>query len=125
MSKASVENPVDVLVMPCPRLELEWAKTGDTWHDRECIYSIVLPLGEYDIRRENEDGEKVRSEWKAEIGRTKASGGRNGPPIWGDGTVEMPFRDGAHAMFDQESLGGQIPVVAACEGAFSIREKEA
>lgn len=116
---------VDSVVMPCPRLEFEWVKTGETWHKRDCIYSLVLPLGEYDIRRENGDGEKVRNEIKAELGRTSVTGGKDGPPIWKDGTVESPFRDGAHAKFDNEALGGHLPIVSVCGDVFSIRTEKA
>ena len=120
----SEANEVNALVMPCPRLELEWVKTGNTWKKRECVYSLVLPLGDYDVRAENEDGKRVRNETKAEIGRTRVSGGKDEPPIW-DGVVDLPFRDGAHAFFDSEALGGHIPVVAVCGKVFSIRESGA
>lgn len=115
---------VDSVVIPCPRLEFEWIKTGETWRERECIYSLVLPLGEYDIRREDGEGNKVRSETKAELGRTRVTGGKGTPPIWDDGIVESPFRDGAHAKFDNDALGGHLPIVSVCGDAFSIREAE-
>ena len=107
----------EAIVMPCPRLELEWIKTGADWRNRECIYSLVLPLGEYDIRR----GEDC-SECKAEIGRTTVTGGNGKPPISENGGVEAPFRDGAHSKFDAEALGGHIPRVAVCGDAFTVLE---
>ncbi|MCR8922691.1 hypothetical protein NO559_07910 [Dasania sp. GY-MA-18] len=128
MSKANVVSPsddrsgFDAVVMPCPRLELEWIKTGADWRKRECVYSLVLPLGEYDIRRESKDGEKARNETKAELGRTAVTGGNGQPPIWEDGKVETPFRDGAHSKFDAEALGGHIPRVAVCGDVFTILE---
>jgi len=118
-------SPVEDVVMPCPRLELEWRKTDDNWYKRECIYSLVLPLREYDVRRENEYGETVRTEIKVELGRTSVSGGNGNPPILEDDTVDMPYRDGAHAFFDQEALGSQIPVVAVCGDVFSVRHNRA
>ena len=57
--------------MPCPRFEFRWEKEGDSWKKRQCVYSIVFPLGEWDIRREGENGADVRNEWAAEIGRTR------------------------------------------------------
>ena len=104
------------VVMPCPRLEIEWIKSGDDWRKRECVYSLVLPLGEYDIRR----GEEDRSELKVEIGRTIATGGKSKPPIYEDGVVETPFRDGAHSKFDAEAMGGHIPRVAVCGDTFTV-----
>ena len=118
-------SPVDAVVMPCPRLELEWHKIEYNWYKRECVYSLVLPLREYDVRKENEGGEIVRTEIKSELGRTTVSGGNGKPPIWDDGTVDMPYRDGAHAFFDQEALGLHIPVVAVCGDVFSVRHERA
>lgn len=107
-------------IMPCPRLEFEWIMTGKDWGKRDCVYSLVIPLTEFDIRREDENGVKVRSEWKVEIGRTNVIGGRRDhPPIWDDGTIDTPFRDGAHAKFDSEVLGG-LPIVAVCGDTFHI-----
>ncbi len=112
--------PVDTLVMPCPRLEFRWLMTGDSWSERECVYSLVIPLREFDIRRENEDGESVFTEKFIEIGRTDVRGYRAGPPIYEDGTIYTPFRDGAHARFDNEALGGHLPIVAVCGDVWQI-----
>lgn len=112
------------VVMPCPRLELEWVMVGDDWRKRECIYSIVIPLDEHDIRRRDADGKKVRNEVKAEIGRTAVSGGNGEAPIWGDGKVQRPFRDGAHAIWDSKVLGN-MPVVAVCGDVFTVGTEEA
>jgi len=113
-------HPVDTLVMPCPRLEFRWLMAGDSWSERECVYSLVIPLREFDIRRENEDGESVFTEKFIEIGRTDVRGYRAGPPIHEDGTIDTPFRDGAHARFDNEALGGHLPIVAVCGDAWQI-----
>lgn len=120
-AKQELGGRVDAVVIPCPRLEFEWIKTGESWANRECIYSLVLPLGEYDIRREDGEGNKVRSETKAQLGRTKVTGGKDTPPIWEDGTVDTPFRDGAHAKFDNKALGGHLPIVSICGDVFSVR----
>src|SRR6056297_289936 len=95
---------------PCPRLEFNWVKPGETWASRECIYSLVLPLGEHDIRHDNDNA--VNGELFIEIGRTQVNGNSR-LPIWEDGTVDTPFRDGAHAQWDSIALSG-IPIVACC-----------
>lgn len=106
--------------LPCPRFELEWIKVDESWATRECIYSIVIPLGEYDARRGNKSGEEVRSEVKAEIGRTRVTSFRGMAPIHDNGEVDTPFRDGAHAKFDRDALGVDFPIVAVCGDAFTI-----
>ena len=105
--------PLQRLVMPCPRLEFNWVKTGHDWRKRECIYYLVLPLGEYDVRREDKEGNKVRDENYVELGRTSINGGRSTPPIFEDGKVETPFRDGVHAKWDSAVLGN-LPVFSVC-----------
>jgi hypothetical protein len=99
--------------LPAPRLELKWKQaTKGYWYNRVCIYSLILPLTKYDIRREGKNGKRVRSTIALEIGRTNVQGGRNEPPIY-NGKVSTPFRDGAHAQWDSESLGN-IPIYAVC-----------
>lgn len=109
--------------LPCPRLELRWRKVADSWVNRECVYSLVIPLCEHDIRRENEDGDCIKDELFLEIGFTQVNGGRGGEPIYSDGIVETPYRDGAHAQFDNKALGGNIPIVAICGDKFTIIDK--
>lgn len=101
------------IVSHCPRLEFKWVKTGADWRERECIYFLVLPLGEHDMRREDEHGNKIHDENYVELGRTSVNGGRATPPVWEDGTVETTFRDGAHAQWDSLALGN-IPIFAVC-----------
>lgn len=105
---------IDANEMPSPRLELRWQKTGATWDMRECVYGLVLPLREGDIRRENGDGSEA-DERLIEIGRTKCTGGtrylfteadEEGKPH-----IDTPFRDSAHAKWDSEALGG-LPIYA-------------
>jgi hypothetical protein len=104
---------IDAKDLPVPRLELRWVKTGKTWQCRECAYSLVLPLDEFDIRREGKDGKKVRSEICIEIGRTKVSGGRGQGPIWDAKYIDTPYRDGAHSLWDAKHLGN-LPVYVVC-----------
>lgn len=99
--------------MPAPRFELRWHKTGDTWEKRECHYNIVLPLQEYDLRRENRDGDQVRDVMTIRFSTTKV----NGDPFPFDPNgchIEKPYRDYAHAKWDSESL--KVPVYAVYEG---------
>jgi hypothetical protein len=100
------------LGLPVPRLQFTWIKITDDWSIKECIYTLVLPLGEHDIRREGPNGKKVRSEWHAEIGRTKSDGSAR-MPVSSDG-VDTPFRDGAHAQWDALVLN--LPLFAVCDG---------
>ncbi len=96
--------------LPAPRLELRWHRKGETWHRRECAYNLVLPLREFDLRCENEDGEVVRKEKTIELGRTAVSGTR-APDCYG--TIDTPFRDSAHAQWDAEVL--RLPIYAVCD----------
>lgn len=100
--------------MPAPRLELRWEKTGETWEERECAYNLVMPLGEHDIRREGPDGDKVRDCMTLEIGRTRVNGGGKYLCVPDDGHIDTPFRDGTHAKWDSDALGG-LPIYAVFE----------
>lgn len=106
--------------LPSPRFELRWNKTGEDWKDSECVYSFVFPLGEYDIRRGDE--EPKRDEIALEIGKTKCNGGDGKRPIESDGKVRTPYRDGAHAHWDQQAIGTHIPIIAVCEDVFTVIE---
>ena len=119
--KTLMSAPVHAVVMPCPRLEFRWIKEGESWYERECVYSLVLPFGKYDIR--HTDPEDHPTEKVLEIGRTRVTGGNGDPPIY-DGKVDTPFRDGAHAQWDCDALGGHIPIVAVCGDVATIVEKQ-
>lgn len=111
------------LLLPCPRFELRWENISGDWTDRECIYSLVIPLEYHDIRAEDADGNLgVNTEQSLEIGRTKVSGGHPGVAPIANGVVATPFRDGVHAMWDSAALGGHIPIVAVCDGAWDVVE---
>jgi len=105
------------VAMPCPRLELRWVKSGESWYERECVYSLVFPLGELDIRSTDVEGNP--RERSLEISRTKVRGGNGEPPIC-DGEVYTPYRDGAHAFWDRDALGGHLPIVAVCEDVATL-----
>lgn len=98
--------------LPAPRLQLRWRKPTENelsndsigfmnTHRWSCDYELVIPLGEHDIRRES------GPELVAKLGTTFTSSGRDEPPDY------APFRDGAHAKWDSEALGG-LPVYVIC-----------
>lgn len=74
------------------RLELRWERIHD---DREyswlCHYELIVQMT---------DGRTMR----AKLGGTRRSG-NDRTPIYPDGSVETPFRDGAHAQWDSKALG--------------------
>jgi len=108
----------NIMRLPCPRLELRWVKIGKTWDKRECIYEIVIPLQENDIRCEDADGKKVRCVIRAELGRTKVEGGiQDGESPAREGFVDTPFRDGCHAQWDAAVMN--LPVFATCGKKYS------
>lgn len=107
-------------IKPCPRLELEWFKVSGSWHKRECIYSLVIPLEDGDIRALDKNGEIENSELKIKIGETHSTSSSPDAPVWNDGEVQAPFRDGAHAHLDSKHLGN-IPIVLVCENVFTIK----
>lgn len=109
--------------IPCPRLELRWEKIEQAETEEfprfnwQCVYSMVLPLGEYDIRSTDVEGNP--REKFLEIGITKTSMSGDRIPVY-DGKVDTPYRDGAHAQWDCKALGGSIPIVAICGDVVTI-----
>lgn len=110
--------------MPVPRLELRWIDLEKPHVDHheytvECVYSLVLPLGEYDIRRERctPDGTELPKvdTLSVELGRTRATGNAAKRYWPKDDAIDTPYRDGAHAFWDSKHLGG-LPVYAVVAG---------
>ena len=123
--KTSMSAPVHAVVMPCPRLEFRWeriSEDGDfgrfNW---KCVYSLVLPLGEHDIRSTDVEGNP--REKALEIGVTRSNIGHGYSPVR-EGKVETPFRDGTHAKWDCDALGGHLPIVAVCGDVATLVEKQ-
>lgn len=83
-----------------PAAEYRWA-----WH-----YELVLGLDTNDIRNPYEY--KKPGELTLALGGGIRTSGRD-EPINFDGTVDTPFRDGAHAIWDGLQLG-RPPVYAIC-----------
>lgn len=108
--------------LPLPRLELNWVSIGDNWSNRICNYFLVLPIDALDIRSNGSDTYGEFDEWKCYIGKTTVTGSDR-KPVYGDGIVESPFRDGAHMLIDNNSLGG-LPMFAVCGDLFSEIQKD-
>lgn len=105
--------------LPSPRLEFRWSKDGDTWNKRICTYSLVVPLGQYDIRRETENGKL--DVFSVVLNTTNVSGGK-GLPMTSE-EIDTPYRDGAHAQWDSIHLGNP-PIYAVCDGFAMLVEKD-
>ena len=110
--------------LPCPRFELRWKEVEPVKGDMggrgwECEYALVIPLGQYDIRHTDAEGNPT--ELRAELGKTRRYGG--GEPVH-DGVVDVPYRDGAHARWDKAALGTKAPIVAVYGEHFSIVDDE-
>ncbi len=112
---------LDPAHLPRPRLEFRWEPITDGMHNYKCTYSLVFPLGEYDIRRGDKDEPEYRSEMSLEIGTTLSQMGSEYGPIY-DGEVVTPYRDGAHAQWDRKTLGSFLPIVAICGDVATLVE---
>lgn len=115
--------------MPEPRLQMRWVHRSEP-HDLdcdgerswECHYELVLPLREFDIRREvYEGGEQVGERENLVVplkGPTIRGSNGNVPCIdrQGQHYYDAPIRDGAHAVWDGEVLGNLPIYVIAPDG---------
>jgi hypothetical protein len=116
--------------MPAPRLELRWTDEGPFNCESfeatvACVYSLVIALGEYDIRGESADanGEPLpqKREKAIELGRTFST--NKAANRLKDGWIDTPYRDGAHAQWDSAQLGN-LPIYAVAAGrAFLVVPK--
>lgn len=109
-------------------LQLRWEKgrdkdaltsalPGDTpWL---CHYELVLPLSRWDIRRETgKDGFPEKDELVIPIKSPTIRSSKHTPCVGseGDGYPDTPFRDGAHARWDKDLLGGLDVFVISPQG---------
>ena len=109
--------------LPAPRLQLRWApstlKPGYQW---ECHYELVIPLGKYDIRTEQEGPRGGRRPNLREVAipmKPPSLRGSDGIPCTtrtGERFYDDPFRDGAHAFWDAKVLGNPPIFVIAPDG---------
>lgn len=103
--------------LPTPRLQLRWATnpSADSLHEYLCHYELVIPLREHDIRREVYDEDGMQTGETAEMvirihGPTKRDANhRPCCDMLGRRFYDEPYRDGMHAKWDSEALGG-IPI---------------
>lgn len=115
--------------LPAPRLQLRWepyegeSHFGANW---ACHYELVMPLGEFDIRREiyNDDGEQIadREELVVSFKGPTLRGATTVPCYGNSGELhaDAPYRDGAHANWDAAALGG-LPIFVVAPDGKSIR----
>lgn len=83
--------------LPAPRLQLRWECHGDI-----CHYELILPLQEYDVRRDEADVKRSRL-MAVPLGLTRRS--PSGPPTTELGGLDRPIRDGKHIEWDAKALG--------------------
>jgi hypothetical protein len=116
-----IEKREPLLGLPAPRLQFRWEPIaepvdGFNWM---CHYEFVMALKEGDIRRTNDK----KSEMVIPLGGTRV--GRDKAPIYPDGTIDTPFRDGVHAGWDAAQLGSP-PIFAVWEtNVFNVSEYRA
>jgi len=108
---SGVEIP---LTLPTPRLQHRWeadAEDGSAWL---CHYELILPLAEFDVRREVvfDDDEEVELTCLTVPMGTPTRRTLSGIPCIDPNGVyffDAPFRARAHAIRDAQVLGG-LPV---------------
>lgn len=113
--------------MPAPRLELRWTDEGAPFRDGytiACVYSVVIKLGDYDIRKErvDENYEPLPNvpTHSAELGKTLSTGEVGRKWHREQDAIGTPYRDGAHAQWDAKQLGN-LPIYAvACGRAMLV-----
>lgn len=88
--------------LPIPRLELRWTESTKKGKKCLCIYELVLPLKELDVRREDETGEPVREVLRVQMGEQEFSD--QILPVDSEGHVQTPTALGAHARWDSSNL---------------------
>jgi len=113
-----IASTIPESAMPCPRLELRWHKEE---YELRCDYNFVLPIHKYDIR---EDAPvRFGSELRFCMGWITSHGGNPEYPLWPNGVIEVPFRDGKHAAWDSHATG--FPAFVVYQGqAQSILPEE-
>lgn len=126
------EGPIDKENLPAPRLQLRWVPSMRRHeYNWECHYELVLPLGEFDIRRERYDanGEPLPSvnELVVPMKEPSLRSGSGTPCTTGTGEryYDDPYRDGAHAWWDSKLIGNLPIFVIAPDGmAFARPDRE-
>lgn len=127
-------GPVDCIVrpgaearLPVPRLQLRWLKSDDARYQWMCHYELVMPLREHDIRREVYDDEGMQTgevdELVVPLKEPSCRSGGGTPCRTPDGAsyYDAPYRDGAHARWDSEALGGLPVYVIDLQGVAHLK----
>ncbi|MBR8234656.1 hypothetical protein K6W26_22880 [Burkholderia sp. AU42008] len=117
--------------LPAPRLQLRWTPSDEPGYGWECHYELVLPLGQNDIRAEQEgpDGERLPNlkELVVPMVEPCLRSSSATPCMTSDGSryYDDPYRDGAHAWWDSKELGNPPIFVIAPDGmAFPRPDRE-
>ena len=103
---------------------MRWAENPDdsTYHRWLCHYELVLPLRAHDIRREiyDDDGCEIgeRDELVVPVLEPTKRAANHDPYVNTFGRVfyDEPYRDGKHAEWDSEALGGLPTFVIDMDG---------
>lgn len=94
---------VEEMGLPTPRLQFRWERITKPkdWYRWFCYYELVLKLGKFDIRNPHEY--KKAGELTLPLGGTKVGTTRESM-VLSDGSVDTPFRDSSHAVWDSKQL---------------------
>ena len=105
-------------------LQLRWEKEDD--YNWLCHYELVLSLGALDIRREDDEGNKVRDSLTIAL-KEPTRRMTTTVPCWdrhnGQMFYDRPYRDGAHALWDSEALGG-LPIKVVSPDGIMIEKQD-
>lgn len=113
-----IASAIPETAMPCPRLELRWHKEE---YELRCDYNFVLPIHKFDIREDA--AVRFGSELRFCMGWATMHSSSPDMPLWPNGVIEVPFRDGKHAAWDSHATG--FPAFVVYQGqAQSIEAEE-
>lgn len=106
--------------LPLPRLQLVWEdqgaddRDGVTAYTAVCHYLLVIPVDRYDCRNlAGPDRFGEQGYTAAPMGTTKC---RSASPWLERLDLDIPFRDGAHILWDSRRLG--FPAYVSCGERF-------
>jgi len=104
------------------RLQLRWQK-GEKINEWLCHYELILPLGEYDVRRDQHEQGFIALPIKEPTVRTATQTPCLQYPS-NEPYADTPFRDGAHAIWDSQKLGDLPIYVIGLDGTEFLWETE-
>lgn len=112
-----IESTIPESAMSCPRLELRWHKTD---YELRCDYNFVIPIDSNDIREDA--AVRFGTELRFCMGWTTMHSGNREMPLWPNGVIEVPYRDGKHAAWD--SYRTKFPAYVVYQGQAQTIEAE-